>query len=289
MRAWKIGGATVMMSTALAFGLPSAGQATSHRSAPESHAAAHAGAVHVVATKLASNQAGTHAAGHSVTARAADSRSGDSHAATGHTASGRVVAARVAKGTVHDISYRADAGGRARSKHSLGKGEKAFYASTGGGGGISCVPFARAASGIDLKGNAANWWDNAEGVYARGENPETGSVMNFRATGHMRLGHVAVVAAVLNSRMVEIDHANWAGPGASRGGVSRGIPVIDVSEANDWSSVRVGLGRTGGFGSVYPTYGFIYDRPDRGTGIAMARAGRGVASDEVAEAPARLR
>jgi len=49
------------------------------------------------------------------------------------------------------------------------------------------VPFARAATGIDLKGNAVNWWDAASGVYARGETPEPGSVMNFRATGHMRL------------------------------------------------------------------------------------------------------
>jgi len=70
-----------------------------------------------------------------------------------------------------------------------------------------------------------------------------------------------VVTTVLNSRLVEIDHANWAGPGAGRGGVSRGIPVMDVSERNDWSEVRVGLGHTGDYGSVYPTYGFIYDRP----------------------------
>ena len=46
-----------------------------------------------------------------------------------------------------------------------------------------------------------------------------------------------------------------------RGGVARSIPVVDVSEANDWTAVRVGLGRSGEFGSVYPTYGFIYDRP----------------------------
>ncbi len=152
-------------------------------------------------------------------------------------------------------------------------------------GGISCVPFARAASGIELKGNAANWWDAASGIYARGEKPEPGSVMNFRATGHMRLGHVAVVTAVLNSRMVEIDHANWSGPGVGSGGVSRGIPVIDVSEANDWSAVRVGLGHSGDFGSVYPTYGFIYDRPDQGS-LMIVKGGRGlVADDEVAEAP----
>jgi hypothetical protein len=169
------------------------------------------------------------------------------------------------------------------SKRPLSKGGKqrlfARYA-----GGISCVPFARSASGIELKGNAVNWWDAASGVYARGSAPETGSVLNFRAIGRMRLGHVAVVTEVVNSREVEIDHANWSG-----GGVSRGIPVIDVSENNDWSEVRVGLGHGAGFGSVYPTYGFIYDRPDHGTMIANTAArplSTNAGFDEVAEAPA---
>jgi len=175
------------------------------------------------------------------------------------------------------------------SKHPLAKNAKArIYARSYGG--ISCVPFARTASGIDVKGNAANWWDNAAGIYERGSRPEAGSVMNFRANGRMRLGHVAVVARVVDSREVEIDHANWWGPGA-RGGVSRGIPVIDVSENNDWSEVRVGLGRGGEFGSVYSTYGFIYDRPDRGTMVAnnlphvqMVRVAGASGDDEVAEA-----
>jgi hypothetical protein len=48
--------------------------------------------------------------------------------------------------------------------------------------------------------------------------------------------------------------------------------VVDVSEADDWSAVRVGLGRSGDFGSVYPTYGFIYDRPDSGVEVAAASA-----------------
>lgn len=132
-------------------------------------------------------------------------------------------------------------------------------------GGLQCVPYARTVSGIEIKGNAANWWENADGVYARGQIPEDGSVLNFRATGRMRLGHVAVVRRVLNEREVEIDHANWSGPGTGRSGISRGIAVIDVSPNNDWSEVRVGLGHTGEYGSVYPTYGFIYSRPDNGT------------------------
>ena len=136
------------------------------------------------------------------------------------------------------------------------------------GGGLQCVPFARENTGIELAGNAANWWSNAEGVYERGARPEVGSVLNFRANGRMRMGHVAVVSNVVDGRNIEIDHANWAGPGGGRGSVTRNITVVDVSPGNDWSAVRVALGHTGDFGSVYPTYGFIYDRPDKGVMVA---------------------
>jgi len=148
---------------------------------------------------------------------------------------------------------------------------------------LQCVPFARAASGIEIKGNAANWWDSATGVYARGQAPEAGSVLNFRSTRGMRLGHVAVVTAVVSSREVEIDHANWAGPGASKGGVSRGMSVIDVSPDNSWTQVRVSLGGEGKYGSVYPTYGFIYDRPDSGVFAQNNHSDSNL--DEVAELP----
>ena len=57
-----------------------------------------------------------------------------------------------------------------------------------------------------------------------------------------------------------------------RGGVARNVPVVDVSEANDWTAVRVGLGYSGKFGSVYPTHGFIYDRPDTGVMVANVAA-----------------
>jgi hypothetical protein len=136
--------------------------------------------------------------------------------------------------------------------------------------GMSCVPFARNDSGIAVGGNAWEWWDNAAGVYSRGSVPEAGSVLTFRANGRMRLGHVAVVSRVINPREIEVDHANWWGPGMY-GGVARSVPVVDVSAANDWTAVRVGLGESGKFGSVYPTYGFIYDRPDNGVMVA-ARA-----------------
>lgn len=129
---------------------------------------------------------------------------------------------------------------------------------------LQCVPFARDNSGIAIVGNAVNWWGKAAGVYERGSRPEVGSVLNFRATGRMYLGHVAVVSRVIDARNVQIDHANWS----SRGAISRNISVIDVSPRNDWTAVRVALGQGAEFGSVYPTYGFIYDRPDHGTMIA---------------------
>ena len=133
-----------------------------------------------------------------------------------------------------------------------------------GADGVSCVPYARNASGIALAGNAWEWWGHATGTYARGRVPEPGSVLIFRANGRMPLGHVAVVARTVNDREIQVDHANWAG-----GGVALSVPVVDVSENNDWTRVRVGFGPGDSFGSVYPTYGFIYDRPDTG-GTAIA-------------------
>ena len=170
------------------------------------------------------------------------------------------------------------------SRMAHGKGAIRYHAYAGGG--LSCVPFARSDSGIDVAGNAWQWWSNAAGVYARGSVPEPGSVLAFRANGRMRLGHVAVVSRVINAREVEIDHANWSG-GGMRGSVARGVPVVDVSEANDWSAVRVALGRSPEFGAVYPTYGFIYDRPD--TGVVEASAAAPAPKPELNPVPTDLR
>ena len=130
---------------------------------------------------------------------------------------------------------------------------------------LQCVAYARSASNISLSGNAADWWDNAAGLYARGNRPQAGGVLAFTANGRMRLGHVAVVSRVVNGREIEIDHANWGG---YRGAIARAVPVVDVSANNDWTAVRVGLASSGDFGSVYPTFGFIYDRPDNGVRVA---------------------
>lgn len=146
--------------------------------------------------------------------------------------------------------------------------------------GLQCVPFARENSGIELTGNAGTWWDKAEGLYERGAKPEVGSILNFRATGRMRMGHVAVVTNVIDGRHIEIDHANWTSPGR----ISRDIDVVDVSSRNDWTAVRVEMEATSEFGSIYPTYGFIYDRPD--DGVMLANAGVTVSPARTASEPA---
>ena len=151
--------------------------------------------------------------------------------------------------------------------------------------GISCVPYARQATGMNISGNGWQWWGNAAGSYARGHRPEPGSVLAFRSTGSMRYGHVAVVSQVVAPRHVLIDHANWGGPGIRRGTVMQDVHVIDVSAGNDWTDVRVQIGRdSSSFGRNYPTYGFIYNRADNGSMMAQAGAGQ-AAFEEIAEAP----
>lgn len=117
---------------------------------------------------------------------------------------------------------------------------------------VWCVPFARNASGIEIRGDAHSWWSNAKGVYARGKTPQPGAVMAFAPTRGMKLGHVAVVSEIVSDREVRIDHANW-----ERNKVSLGMSVIDISAKGDWSSVRV-ESTAGAYGKPYPVNGFIY-------------------------------
>lgn len=157
-------------------------------------------------------------------------------------------------------------------------------------GGISCVPYARMATGMAVSGNGWQWWDNAAGLYSRGRRPEPGSVLAFRSSGGMARGHVAVVERVVGARHVLIDHANWAGPGIRRGTVMRDVSVVDVSEDNDWTAVRVQVGHDAGtFGRTYPTYGFIYNRPDPETAFAGTTPRRSGGFEQVAEFPADAR
>ncbi len=142
--------------------------------------------------------------------------------------------------------------------------------------GLQCVPYAREVSHIELSGNAYLWWAEAAGRYARGNTPQEGAVLNFRSIGRMPLGHVAVVTAVMDNRTILITQANWV-----RGTITNDVTVQDVSPDNDWSQVKVELGDSSNWGAPYPTYGFIYNRPDTGTVIASNGQG-----NEVAEAPA---
>lgn len=120
---------------------------------------------------------------------------------------------------------------------------------------LQCVPYARIVSGVDIYGDALTWWDQAESQYKRGSSPRKGAVLAFRPFGPMTLGHVAVISKVLDDRHVFIRHANWSVPGA----IEEDVPAVDVSEAGDWSEVRVWHSPTGRMGArINPTFGFIY-------------------------------
>jgi len=129
-----------------------------------------------------------------------------------------------------------------------------------GAGGQSCVPFARQRSGIGLRGDAWQWWSEAEGRYARGRAPRTGSVLVFARTARLRTGHLSVVSRVVSAREILVDHANWAPTGSGgRGMVARDQPVQDMSDAGDWSVLLVWYPPAGQFGvTPYPAWGFIY-------------------------------
>ncbi len=128
---------------------------------------------------------------------------------------------------------------------------------------LQCVPYAREVSGIEIFGNARTWWGQAAGRYARGTMPEVGAVMAFRPTRSMPIGHVATVSQILSSREVLVSHANWSLIHGRRGQIERNVRVLDVSEAGDWSKVRVWYAPLQDLGtSTYPLYGFIYKKPN---------------------------
>jgi surface antigen len=129
---------------------------------------------------------------------------------------------------------------------------------------VECVPYARQASGIQLFGDAHTWWDQADGQYARGHVPVPGAVMSFRPHGGMRLGHVAMVSKVIDTRTVLLRHSNWSPIDGRRGQAEVDVRAVDVSEANDWSEVRVWYAPIGDLGTTrWPVNGFIYKHPLR--------------------------
>jgi surface antigen len=136
-----------------------------------------------------------------------------------------------------------------------------------------CVPFARLVSGIQIFGDAHTWWQQAAGRYQTGYLPKAGAVLCFKATGRMRLGHVAVVTQVLTDRVIQITHANWSLIDGGRGHVEQNVTVIDVSPNGDWSQVKVWNDPSRDLGAtVYPTYGFIYQDQASASAAKLAQA-----------------
>ena len=119
---------------------------------------------------------------------------------------------------------------------------------------LQCVPFARRESGVEIYGNANTWWRQAQGRYETAETPSEGAVMVLRGYATANRGHVAVVKEIVSPRLVIVDHANWLNGGE----ITRDVPIMDVSEAGDWSAVRVWHvpGRHWG-GRSYNVQGFI--------------------------------
>lgn len=119
---------------------------------------------------------------------------------------------------------------------------------------LQCVPFARHESGVEIYGNANTWWRQAAGRYETSERPSEGAVMVLHGFNTNARGHVAVVKERVSPRLLIVDHANWLNGGE----ITRDVPVMDVSEAGDWSEVRVWNvpGRHWG-GRTYRVQGFI--------------------------------
>jgi len=127
---------------------------------------------------------------------------------------------------------------------------------------MQCVPYARAHSGIQIYGDAYTWWNKAAGHFARVGAPSPGAVLvlaNYAGPNH---AHLAVVHDILSSREIRVDHANWLNDGA----VYVNDPVVDVSENNDWSLVKVWNVRTETWGvKTYTVRGFILPTPPAAT------------------------
>ena len=150
---------------------------------------------------------------------------------------------------------------------------------------LECAPFARDFSGIRLFGNAAGWWSEADGKYARGHAPEIGSVLVFKATGAMRVGHVATVSRIVGDREIRVTHANWSVIGGRRGQIERDVTVVDTSPAGDWSEVKVWYAPIGKVGTrAYPVYGFVYGGK-AGDGARAHMAGAEPAPAALPDAP----
>jgi surface antigen len=128
---------------------------------------------------------------------------------------------------------------------------------------IQCAIYARAETGVSLYGDAGAWWGEAAGRYSRGHQPVPGAILVFKPSRYIHLGHVAVVAAVVNRREILVDQANW-----NRGQINHGTPVVDRSPNNDWTDVSVENLASHTQGRDNPTFGFVYPQTTRSIDIA---------------------
>lgn len=124
----------------------------------------------------------------------------------------------------------------------------------------NCVQFVHQVSSLKISGDAWQWWHAALGRYDRGKSPEQNAVLVFDHTRRMIHGHVAIVAKLVNERLIEIDHANWSIGRYGRGKIARNVRVQDVSEKNDWSMIEVWNDVDHCWGHPYKALGFIYAR-----------------------------
>jgi surface antigen len=122
------------------------------------------------------------------------------------------------------------------------------------------VQFVHQVSSLKISGDAWQWWNAALGRYNRGRSPEQNAVLVFDHTRRMIHGHVAIVANLINRRLIEIDHANWSIGRYGRGKIARNVRVQDVSDKNDWSMIEVWNDLDGCWGRPYKALGFIYNR-----------------------------
>jgi surface antigen len=134
--------------------------------------------------------------------------------------------------------------------------------------GLSCAPFARALTGLALAGDAADWWGEASGRYARTATPAVGGLLVFPRQPRLPSGHVSVVSRVLDERHIHVIQANWVPDQLDEDQL-----VVDVSERNDWTEVRVWYPPTNQMGThEYGTYGFIVPPAPLGHEALAARA-----------------
>jgi surface antigen len=158
---------------------------------------------------------------------------------------------------------------------------------TGGGAAnlppyLQCVPYARQLTGIQIRGDAWTWWDQAEGRYARGFVPKVGAVMALKPHANSRLGHVAAVSKIIDSRTILIRHSNWSPINGRRGQIEDNVRAVDVSPDNDWSAVRVWYGPSQALGTTHwPLAGFIYaSKPKKGEALPDRKTPRSSKNDD---------